>query len=92
MFKVVFTQAADADIAAIADYVKADNPIAAAQLRAQLYQLPSRLAQFPRSGHQVRRKKHLFKLIHGNYLLYYRIKESERIVEIVSCIHAARAR
>ena len=30
MFKVIFTEDADADIAAIADYVKADNPIAAA--------------------------------------------------------------
>jgi len=32
------------------------------------------------------------KLVHGNYLIYYRIKEEEKVVEVLRFVHGAQVR
>jgi addiction module RelE/StbE family toxin len=47
---VVWTRAADADLAAIADYIALDNPEAATALVQRILAHVEQLARFPRSG------------------------------------------
>jgi len=44
----------------------------------------------PYRGSAVKKMPTLRKLIHGNYLIYYRIKDEEKSVEIVSFVHSAQ--
>jgi plasmid stabilization system protein ParE len=46
----------------------------------------------PNRGSSVKRLPGLRKLIHGNYLIYYRVKDEESLVEIVSFVHGAQIR
>jgi len=48
------------------------------------------LELMPYRGSVVKKQPALRKLIHGNYLVYYRIKEAEKAVEIVSFVHGAQ--
>lgn len=92
MYTVLFLERADKDVQSIVDYIASDNPQAAERLRGELLQLALSLNSFPYRGSQVKRRPGLLKLVHGNYLIYYRISERKKIVHIVSMTHGARIR
>jgi plasmid stabilization system protein ParE len=48
------------------------------------------LKSLPHRGSRVKKRRGLLKLIHGNYLIYYRIKGQEQVVEIVAFKHGAQ--
>jgi plasmid stabilization system protein ParE len=78
MYTVLFLERADKDLQSIVDYIASDDPQAAEKLRTELLQLALSLNSFPYRGSQVKRRPGLFKLIHGNYLIYYRISGGKR--------------
>ena len=90
MYTVVFSKSADKDIINIVRHVAVENPQAAKKLGSNLLDLALSLDSMPYRGSKVKKRRGILKLIHGNYLIYYRVNENKRIVEILSFTHSAR--
>jgi plasmid stabilization system protein ParE len=91
-YTVRFTQVAQQRLDSIIDYIAADNPVRARTFKTALIERAMNLNQFPNQGPKVKKRGNLRKLNHGNYILFYRIEESQKLVEIVSCSHGAQIR
>ena len=85
-------QTANDSLREIVSYVSTDNPTAAERLGGELLDEALCLESLPFRGSQVRRRPGYLKLVHGNYLIYYRIKEKEKVVEVLRFIHGAQIR
>jgi len=92
MYKVLIRETAHDSLREIVSYVSADNPAAAEKLGGQLIDQALSLESLPFRGSRVRKRPGYLKLVHGNYLIYYRIKEEEKIVEVLRFIHGAEIR
>jgi plasmid stabilization system protein ParE len=90
MYTVIFSKSADKDIINIVKHVAAENPQAAKKLGSNLLDLALSLDSMPYRGSKVKKRRGVLKLIHGNYLIYYRVSENKRSVEILSFKHGAR--
>ena len=90
MYTVIFSKSADKDIINIVKHVAAENPQAAKKLGSTLLELALSLNSMPYRGSKVKKRRGVLKLIHGNYLIYYRVNENKRTVEILSFKHGAR--
>jgi plasmid stabilization system protein ParE len=71
-------------------HVAAENPQAAKKLGSNLLDLALSLDSMPYRGSKVKKRRGVLKLIHENYLIYYRVSENKRTVEILSFKHGAR--
>ncbi|ODT32181.1 MAG: plasmid stabilization protein [Kaistia sp. SCN 65-12] len=88
--KIDFTDAADADLETIGDYIALSNPFRAAsfvhEIREKCFGLRENSLAFPLLGsHEasgIRRR------VHGSYLIFYRI--GPEAVEILRVLHGAR--
>ncbi|MGB3643977.1 MAG: type II toxin-antitoxin system RelE/ParE family toxin [Mesorhizobium sp.] len=88
--KVVFTDAAEADIETIGDYIALSNPFRAVsfvrEIRVKCLSLHEAPHAFPLLQNQeasgIRRR------VHGKYLIFYRI--GLKAVEILHVLHGAR--
>ena len=56
----------------------------------ELINLAMSLDSMPYRGSKVKKRLGVLKLVHGNYLIYYRVNERERTVEILSFKHGSR--
>ena len=90
MYTVIFSKSADKDVINIVKHVAAENPQAAKKLGSNLLDLALSLDSMPYRGSKVKKRRGVLKLIHGNYLIYYRVNENKRTVEILSFKHGAR--
>jgi plasmid stabilization system protein ParE len=90
MFVVVILDEAVEDLKNIVAYIASENPSAAEALGHELLDAAMSLESLPNRGSRVKKRRGLLKLIHGQYLIYYRIQEQKRIVEIVAFKHAAQ--
>ena len=90
MYTVIFSKSADKDIISIVKHVAAGNPEAAKKLGSSLLDLALSLDSMPYRGSKVKKRRGVLKLIHGNYLIYYRVNEGKKTVEVVSFKHGAR--
>ena len=90
MYVVVILEAAHEDLRNIVAYIGNENPDAAESLGHELLDEAMSLESLPYRGSRVRKRRSLLKLIHGNYLIYYRIKEQKQVVEIVALKHVAQ--
>jgi toxin ParE1/3/4 len=83
-------QAVD-DLTGIWDYIAGDNPVAAEKLVRDLLTLFDKTAGYPQLGRAVDDIGEGVRILtRGNYLLIYRLIESETTVELVRVIHGAR--
>jgi len=85
-------QTAHDSLREIVSYVSTDNPTAAEKLGNELVDQALRLESLAFRGSRVRKRPGYLKLVHGNYLIYYRIKQEEKIVEVLRFIHGAQIR
>jgi toxin ParE1/3/4 len=90
MYVVMILEAAHADLRNIAAYISNENPDAAETLGRELLDQAMSLESLPYRGSRVKKRRDLLKLVHGNYLIYYRIKEQKRVVEIIAFKHGAQ--
>ena len=90
MYTVIFSKSADKDIINIVKHVAAENPQAAKKLGSNLLDLALSLDSMSYRGSKVKKRRGVLKLIHENYLIYYRVNEHKRTVEILSFKHGAR--
>ena len=79
MYVVIILEAAHEDLRNIVAYISNENPNAAETLGSELLDEAMSLESLPYRGSRVKKRRRLFKLIHGNYLIYYRIKEQNRL-------------
>jgi toxin ParE1/3/4 len=90
MYVVMILEAAHEDLRNIVAYISHENPDAAETLGRELLDQAMSLESLPYRGSRVKKRRGLLKLIHGNYLIYYRIKEQKRVVEIIAFKHGAQ--
>ncbi len=89
-FKILFSENSLSDLEAILDYIRADNPEAAARFGDALLNHIELLAAFPHIGAPVKRRERVRKILHTPVRIYYRIEEEKQIVEILHFWHTAR--
>ena len=92
MAKVLFAPLAESDINHIFDHIAAENTLNAKRFVERIRQRCSDLEMFPLSG-SLRgefRVTGLRSFSVGNYVIFYRVRSDDEIVEIARVVHGAR--
>ena len=90
MYAVLILEEALEDLRNIVAYISRENPGAAEALGSELFDEAMSLESLPFRGSRVKRRRGLLKLVHGEYLIYYRIQEHRNLVEILAFKHGAQ--
>jgi plasmid stabilization system protein ParE len=90
MYAVIILEEAYEDLRKIVAYISSENPRAAETLGRELLDEAMSLESLPYRGSRVKKRRGLLKLILGQYLIYYRIQEQKKVVEIVAFKHGAQ--
>ena len=78
-YEVRLTARARGDLNEIVAYIAQDNPLAAERLGDELAAEADSLSNYPHRVGLVRRRRNVRRLVHGSYLIVYRIFESNRL-------------
>ncbi len=89
-FKVIFAPQAIERLSEIVGYIARDNPTAAENFGMTLIARAEVLADFPELGSPYRKRKNVRRLSCRPYLIYYRVKHQEQLIEIMDFWHSAR--
>jgi plasmid stabilization system protein ParE len=92
MYSVILSHRASKDLAGIVEHIASDNSDAAERIGFEPVNLAMSLDSLPYRGSKVKKRRGVLKLVHGNYLIYYRINERKRTVEVLSFQHGARVK
>lgn len=82
-FKVGLTDEAIADLKAIVEFIARDSAEAAAYVGHELLVLSESLTVLPHRGAPVKGRSDMRKIFRWHYAVYYRVKDSQRSVEIL---------
>ncbi|WP_342152104.1 type II toxin-antitoxin system RelE/ParE family toxin [Methylorubrum sp. SB2] len=88
--KVVFSEAALADLEAIGDYIARDNPRRAVSFVDELVACAERIADAPEGFPLIERdrRRGIRKRVHKSYLIFYRVRGDE--IEILHVLNGAQ--
>lgn len=89
-FKVILQPLALDDLESLVRHVAEKDVQAANRLGMSLLDRAETLAQFPERGHNVRRRSGVKKLVHPPYLIFYRIDNAHRCVDVLRFWHGAQ--
>ena len=89
-YRLLFTERALGDLAAIIGHIAEDDGEAASRFGSSLLDHVELLTRFPRMGGTIRKRSRVRKLLHSPILVYYRLREDQRIVEVLHLRHASR--
>jgi plasmid stabilization system protein ParE len=89
-YQVILSPTAENDLDGIVAYIARDNGAAAERLGLDLLDAALALAELPRRSRPFWRNGRIRRIVHGNYLIVYRLNEAEKTVEILRFWHAAR--
>ena len=89
-YKVVLSPEAIADVEAIVRRIARDNPIAAERIGYALLNRANILENFPLLGTSVPKKPGIRKLVSYPYLIYYRPRQKDGIIDILRYWHGAQ--
>jgi addiction module RelE/StbE family toxin len=91
-FKIVFTKPAIADLAGLVAFIARDNPQAAERFGYEIIAKAEKLDAFPLLGRAVPEFKieNIREVIHRPYRIVYRVREEQKLIEILRVWHAAR--
>ena len=89
-YHVVYTKKALSDLSEIIGHIAEGSAQNAARFGNSLGAHIELLARFPRMGGVIRMRPSVRKLLHSPFLVYYRVREAAREIEIVHIRHGAR--
>lgn len=89
-FKVILQPLALDDLEAIVRHVAEKDMQAAKRLGMSLLDRTEALAQFPERGGNVRRRPGVKKLVRTPYLIFYRVDNARRCVDVLRFWHGAQ--
>jgi toxin ParE1/3/4 len=89
-YRLLYTQRALNDLAEIIGHIAEDDADAASRFGSSLLDHVDLLARFPRMGSVVPRRPQVRKLVHSPFLIYYRLDDNKRLIEVVHVRHGAR--
>jgi toxin ParE1/3/4 len=92
-YRIVWRPIAEADLDSIIDYIAQDNPTKAEAFGQELRDKTLPLAQHPKLGRTGRPGLPAFLrelVAHRNYIVFYRVLDEARTVEILRVKHAAQ--
>ena len=88
--KILFTEDALVELEIILDYIRVDNPAAAARFGNALLSHIELLRSFPRIGVPLPGRPGIRKLLHSPVRVYYRLHENRGLIEVLHFWHTAR--
>jgi toxin ParE1/3/4 len=88
-YRLLYTQRALNDLAEIIGYIAEDGADTASRFGSSLLDHVDLLARFPRLGSTIRKRPRVRKLIHSPFLIYYRVDDDKRMIEILHLRHGA---
>jgi plasmid stabilization system protein ParE len=89
-FKVILQPLALDDLEGIVRHIAGKDSQAANLLGMLLLELAETLAQFPERGTNVRRRPGVRKLVRAPYLIFYRVDNVRRCVDVLRFWHGAQ--
>jgi plasmid stabilization system protein ParE len=89
-FKVILQPLALDDLEAILRHVAKEDLQAANRLGLSLVDLAETLAQFPERGGNVRSRPGVKKLVRTPYLIFYRVDNARRCIDVLRFWHGAQ--
>ena len=89
-YRLLYAQKALNDLAEIVGRIAEDDAQAAFRFGSSLSAHVELLARFPRMGGLVRKRPSVRKLLHSPFLVYYRVREAKREIEVLHIRHGAR--
>ena len=89
-FKVIYQPLALHDLKSIVRHVAEEDLQAAYRLGMSLLDQAESLAQFPERGGNVRRRPGVKKLVRAPYLIFYRVDNARRCVDVLRFWHGAQ--
>jgi plasmid stabilization system protein ParE len=89
-YHLYYTQRALNDLAEIVGYIAEDDSDAALRFGNSLLDYLDLLCRYPRIGPPIRERSEVRKLVHSPIVIYYRVRENERTVEILHLRHGSR--
>ena len=79
------------DLADILDYIALDNPSAAEKLVTDLLALFDQTRDYPLIGRAANEIAPGYRVLtHGRYLLIYRVRDEDKVIELIRVVHSAR--
>jgi len=89
-YRLRYTQKALNDLDEIIGRIAEDDTEAASRFGSSLLDHVELLARFPRMGGLIRKRRGVRKLVHSPTLVYYRVLEEKKVVEVLHLRHGAR--
>jgi toxin ParE1/3/4 len=89
-FKIIFAPEAIDRLSSIVKFIAQDNAEAAVSFGMKLVDHACLLADFPELGSLYPKRPNVRRLSCRPYLIYYRIKEKDKVIEILDFWHSAR--
>lgn len=89
-YRLLYTQRALNDLAEIIGHIGEDDADAASRFGSSLLDHIDLLARFPRMGSIIRKRPQVRKLLHSPFLIYYRVDDDKRVIEVLHVRHGAR--
>ena len=89
-YRLLFTQRALNDLAEIVGHIAQDDSEAASRFGNSLLDHVDLLTRFPYMGYLIRKRPRVRKLVHTPILVYYRVDEDKRIIEVLHLRHGSR--
>ena len=89
-YRLLYSQRSLNDLSEILGHIAEEDAKAASRFGASLLDHVDLLSRFPRLGGVIRKRSRVRKLLHSPLLVYYRLDEDKRLIEIVHVRHGAR--
>jgi plasmid stabilization system protein ParE len=89
-YRLLYSQRSLNDLGEILGHIAEEDADAASRFGASLLDHVDLLSRFPRLGGVIRKRSRVRKLLHSPLLVYYRLDEDKRRIEIVHVRHGAR--
>jgi plasmid stabilization system protein ParE len=89
-YRLVYTKKALKDLAEIIGRIAEGDAQNASRFGSSLVAHVELLVRFPRMGGLIRKRPFVRKLLHSPFLVYYRVREAGREIEILHIRHGAR--